>query len=888
MPVTQNHSMSSGRFKALTTKLPATLVVVFAVMLVSTAAAQAKLGVPSLQSPRNSTTVASLPAFTWKPVSRAASYQFEFSATRNFSAGVNGWAAGPITLDTTAITNDDTIPNGTYFWRVRAVSATDVPGRWSRMRKLKERWIAAPKLTGPVNSATVNWPTTPLTLNWKTVSGAVNYDVEIGTSPSMSGLVYGPTQVQGPDYVIPNELPPNSTYYWTVQPVDGAGQLGTKSKVGSFTLKWPSDTTLTETDASPDSTYEEPTFSWTPIAGAASYEIEVATQPTYPANSVIIDATGLISPEYTPTSFFPDHTTLYWRIRARDLDSDAGSWNNGQSFEELFDQNNPTIQNVTVDDGNNSDANVDGGSTNDPIIRWTPVPGASEYTLTFAPWTSGAGCNYNSGTSTESTPETVWTPAGTGSEPGWQSSEYQWPGSADQGNNISLPTGSYCISLVAFRNDSPLAGSTIISAPTLLGNGISPAFTFTAPTTPSGSLGTTTNATYSPGLVPPAAGSSAVGEGSTLSTTPLFQWQPIAGAAGYYVIVANDNQFDPNSIVTGGYTNTTAWAPPVSLKDQSGDYWWEVIPVNPSTDNGQPVYDPEGGYDPQHFDKSSTPPAPVSPVNGANVGTQPTFSWHSAQAAVNYTLQVSADPSFANPIETDTTDSTSFTSGSTLPPGETLYWRVRANDVDNALNWSPTQTFTHNLPAPILLASDPHSGRTIPLLAWSPVTTASGYNLQVTSGTNTSTVAVDTPDLTPTELLPPGISTYKVQSVFPGGATSAFSSAVTYKRTIPAPGGIHATKHGSRVLVSWKSDSIAKAYVIQLSTTPGFSSPIVSDTTENLAWVPQIPAADVNLKLWWRLAVVDFEGNTGAFHEGIFNGKSSKKSKSTKKKSKKK
>jgi hypothetical protein len=886
MPVTKNHALSSSRLKALSAKLPATLIAVFAVMLVSTAAAQAKLGAPKLQSPGNSSTAASMPAFTWKAVAKAASYQFEFSAERNFSSSVPGWSAGPITLDTTAITNDDTVPNGTYFWRVRAMSATDVPGRWSAMRKLKEKWVATAALTSPVNNTTVNWPSTPLTLTWKTAPGAVNYDIEISTTPTMSNLVYGPTQVQGPEYVIPNELAPNSTYYWTVQPVNGAGQLGTKSKVGTFTLDWPSNTTLTETDTSPDSTYEEPTFSWTAVPGAASYELEVSSDPSYPANAIIIDSTGLITDNYHPTSFLPNHTTLYWRIRARDDDGNAGSWNDGQSFTETFDTGIPSITNLEVIDGTTG-AVLNGGNTSDPIVKWTPVPGASSYTVTMAAWNAGSGCDYNNDVKTTSTPETALTPIGQGENNNWQNTQYGWTGAANNGTGIIINGAlSVCVSVIAERNDSPLAGSTIESTPTVLGSTTTPAFSYVPPTS-SGTLAPGIPvSTYSPGLASPAYGTGTYTEGSTLSTTPLFQWQSVPGAAGYYLIIANDQNFDPNSIVTGVYTAQTSYVPPLSLKDQSGDYWWEVIPV--ASPGSQPLSDPEtGDYDPQYFNKSSTPPTPVSPVNGVNVGTQPVFSWTSAQAAENYTFEVSADPSFANPIETDTTDSTSLTSSTTLPPGETLYWRVRANDIDNGLNWSAVQTFTHNLPAPTPLASNPVSGSTIPLLAWSPVTLATGYNLQITSGTNVATFAVDTPYLTPTELLAPGISTYKIQSVFPGGATSAYSSAVTYKRSLPAPSIIHATKSGSRVLVTWKSDPIAKAYTIELSTTPGFSSPIASDNTQNLAWVPQIPAADVNKKLYWRIAAVDFSSNVGAFHQGVFKGKVVKKAKSTKKTKKK-
>jgi hypothetical protein len=265
----------------------------------------------------------------------------------------------------------------------------------------------------------------------------------------------------------------------------------------------------------------------------------------------------------------------------------------------------------------------------------------------------------------------------------------------------------------------------------------------------------------------------------------------------------------------------------------------------------------------------------VSPVNGSNVPTQPTFSWQSARSAANYTLVISADSTFADPIQTVTTDSTSYTMTSTLPAGKTLYWRVRANDLSNNLNWSATQTFTHNLPAPGW-QSVPKTGFAIPLLSWSPVTGAVGYNLQITNGGQSSVVALNTPDWTPAEFLNPGINHLQLQSVFPGNMASAFSSVATYDRTLPSPGGIHASKHGDRILIKWKTDPLAKGYTVQLATTTGFGNPVAIDTTQNSAWVPQISAADAKVRLYWRLAAVDNGGNVGAWHSGVFNGKHAK------------
>lgn len=868
------------RLLKMGSRLGRVITAVMGAMLVMSAAAHASVSSPRLTAPKDRAVVKSLPAFTWRPVRKAAEYQIEFSSTPSFATGVADIAAGPVTVTTTGYTNTEPIPNGTYYWRVRAVSATGVGGRWSRIRRITKRWNTAPKLLSPIKGAKVNWPDTPVMLRWSSVPYAVNYQLEIGTTRGMTTLAYGPVDVQGPDSVVPATLAPG-TYYWLVRPIDAAGNTGKSSAIQSFTLAWPSSTSVHETDVSPDPDYQEPSFSWAPIPGASSYEIQVSTDPSFPLSSTIIDQTNWSGTSYTASHFYPNHTAMYWRVRAQDSQGDAGSWTDGQSFTDVFDQQTPqNFHNVTasgsIDDGDLSDSN--------PILRWSPVPGASHYLLSFAPWSPGTGCNFNALEPIQSTTNTAWTPGGWppgATSPGqavsdlptyanWQHQEYGWTGAALSGNNYLMSGGAWCVSLIAVRADAPLVGSAIESAPTVLGSLSAPAFDY-QPATATGTL--TSGTTVSGGeLLPPAYGSTPVAGGSTLSTTPLIEWNPVPTADGYYVIISNDAQFDSNAIVTGGFTNTDAWAPPVPLQDQTGAYWWEVIPVSSQTNGGEPQTlggATDGGYAPAAFNKNSRPPSPIAPISGANASGMPTFSWHSAQGAVSYTLEISTDPTFASPIETDTTDATSYSAGATLPGGVRLYWRVRANDESYNLNWSPAQTFTHNMPVP-QPASKPTRGATIPTLSWAPVAGATSYNLTITSGGASTTQSSTTPYFTPTEFFSPGTTTWKVQSVFPGGGTSAYSASKSYRRTIPPPSRIRAKKSGSRIIVTWKPDAIAKNYSVQLSTSSEFSSPIVNTTTANTSWVPNITPQQAAVKLYWRVAVVDDAGTVGSYHTGIF------------------
>ncbi len=200
---------------------------------------------------------------------------------------------------------------------------------------------------------------------------------------------------------------------------------------------------------------------------------------------------------------------------------------------------------------------------------------------------------------------------------------------------------------------------------------------------------------------------------------------------------------------------------------------------------------------------------------------------------------------------------------------------MRANDVLNNLNWSATETFTHNLPAPSSLHI-PKAGTTIPLLSWPAVTGAVGYTVQVTTGNGSQQATVDTPyHMTPAEFMAPGISHLQIQSIFPGGLTSAFSKIATYNRTLPSPGGIRATKHGARILVSWKADPLAKAIRDPALDDDGLRR---SDRQRHHSGTYRMGPAGQRRRtrscaIYWRLAAVDYQGNIGAWHYGCVQRK---------------
>ena len=821
--------------------------------------AGARISAPRVQSPGNEASVQSLPAFTWGSVRGAAQYEFEFAADRKFSSGVNGFGQGAIRLNDTAITSDKTIPDGTYYWRVRGVTAKDHAGPWSHTRVLNKAWTSNPTLLSPL-SGTVAWPANPLVLRWTAVSRATKYDIWIATDPALSNLIFGsvnsPEWTTGTVAAVSAALTPG-TYYWAITPVDAEGNLGHRSTISSFTWTWPSDTSTNDANVATDANLVEPQFSWVAVPAAASYEVEVNSSDSFPVGSKLCCDDHVLGTALSPTHFLPNETTLYWRVRAIDVRGDAGEWNYGPTFRQSFDEVNPSVGGLSLDtlDANGQLTPLNGGSaTTTPVVTWNPVPGASSYEIQTTPYSSG--CDWTTNVRDESTSTTSWTPLGNG---GSNPNPGVWPG--PESGDISANGTTYCFRILARQDDGATNGSKIDSNWTYLGGFNNPAFQFEPMPAQNGVPGEMPSSAYAL----PAAG-------AMTPRAPLFTWQPVPGANSYYVVIARDQAF--TDVIDVGFTSVAAYSPRIPYRDDTAPYWWAIVPAEHA--NGTGVFtSPEQGQDnPQQFLKSSVPPAPLAPTSGADGGTVPTLRWSSAEGVRNYRVQVAGDPTFSNTLIDVTTDSTAYTVETMLPANRTLYWRVRATDVSgNGLNWSSTASFTHSVPAPSPSPGNPTGGESLPVFSWTPVNGAIGYDIHLVQADGTTKdFNLGGPLLSWQYWYGTGIWRWQVRADFPGGVSSAyFSPQMQFVRVQNPPGGARGTKSGSRIVISWNPDPNARQYRVELSATDGFGSPVASDTTDNSVWVPQVDASTAGRTLYWRVASVDEGGNVGAYDTGVFH-----------------
>lgn len=831
------------------------------------ATAHGAVRAPALQHPAEGAQVAAIPVMSWHPVRGAVQYEFQLSADRNFGSIVLGRGRGSFRTGNTAATVPTSLPDGDYWWRVRAIDARNGAGAWSGARSLRKRWLAAPQLTGPVGGLAIPFPAQPLVLQWTRSPGATRYLVDISTDPTLAAPAPGITgriDTSGNQFTPPAALAPGR-YHWAVTPVDAEGHRGTRSSVGSFVWTWDTRTATRVQDLEPDPRLYDPQFSWDPIDGAAAYKVEVNTSEDFPAGSAVCCAETVIGNSLSPLKVLANNR-YHWRVRAIDPDGTPGLWNVGTPFEKSFDPVAPSVPSLRLRDNLADPATDLGGGTvatvETPVVTWEPIKGATSYEVQVAPFQSG--CNWTSGGRRDFlTASTAWTPLSprtNGRVPGGVA--FEAPASDSP---LLSDGGTYCVR-VAARSDRTATGDEVVSDWTQL-NGIGqPGFRFRRATVaPAGGS-----------LVMPAENYRLPQSGGATSRLPLFTWVPVPGAQSYFVVVAKDPSF--TTIVDVALTQVPAYAPRgrsnvTTYPDETTSYYWVVMPA--TGDNGDGVTTQPQQNSPQAFEKRSVPAQLMGPAEGADVADQPTFRWTSVEGAREYRLQVAQDPTFADRLDDVTTSALAHTSSTTYPVDSLLYWRVRAADERRVgLTWSRTGTFRRRLPTPVPSADTPTEGGAIPLLRWSPVQGAVSYDLHVEQADGTrKDFTVRSPAFTPTTFYGTGVWRWQVRASFPargGTASGAYSPLRPFTRRIVAPTGLRAQSRRGRLVLAWAETVMAKRYLVEVSDTNSFGRVVDRVRTDGTSWAPRLvsPLLRSAPVLHWRVAALDEGNNAGAFATG--------------------
>ena len=209
-----------------------------------------------------------------------------------------------------------------------------------------KHWTQTATLLAPSNDASIAWPSTPLVMRWSAVPHAYEYLVQIATDREFANVVVGSAKslvkTTGTAYALNTTLPAGR-YYWRVTPVDNEEHRGVPSESRSFAWFWPTGTTTSVANVNRTAETFEPEFTWGPVPGAAHYEVQVNSAQQFPAGSMWCCQKEplTVGTSLTPTTVLPNNNLYYWRVRALDVNGNAGEWNEGETFQEVLRRSHP-------------------------------------------------------------------------------------------------------------------------------------------------------------------------------------------------------------------------------------------------------------------------------------------------------------------------------------------------------------------------------------------------------------------------------------------------------------------------------------------------------------------------------------------------------------------
>ena len=299
---------------------------ILAVILVLGAccSAFAAVAVPNPLSPASGTNLQSPLTISWSAVtdpSGILGYNWQVSTSSTFPtiALQNSTNAG-ITQDTVS-----GLPNGTYFWRVQAVSGAFVKSAWSAARSFNITGAGpgqpgAPALS-PTKAYSTFHPLEVMTFNWSPVAGAASYVLQASQDPSFPATTTITfNNIPNPTYSF--STPDEGTYSARVYAVSANGIAGVPSNIINFSVFYNNPIGAPPAPLSPanGASLTLPVqLAWTDVANPqpSGYELQIAKDSGF--QQIEDDSPQLNNPNRTVLSLTSGQK--FWRVRSAQGDA---------------------------------------------------------------------------------------------------------------------------------------------------------------------------------------------------------------------------------------------------------------------------------------------------------------------------------------------------------------------------------------------------------------------------------------------------------------------------------------------------------------------------------------------------------------------------------------
>ncbi len=477
-------------------------------------------------------------------------------------------------------------------------------------------------------------------------------------------------------------------------------------------------------------------ITWTGLANATSYDVQLSTTNTYATKIIDANLTGT-SQAYTGLA---NGTTYYVRVRGLNSEG-AGNWREHSFKTQLA---TPTL----TSPANNAVAQLIAGN-----MTWSAVTGADNYLLQVS-----TDANFNTtviNNATLTTNSFAYTAlnnnttyywrvkaTATGGDESAFSSVYQFK------TVVGIPTLttpanlSYCISTGGVLMFNSVSGATAyeiqlasdvafqnVVSQNLNVNGISHTYNLLNNNTvyfwrvkaknadgagDYSAVWSFTTVLAAPTLQSPS------NDAISSATSGFLSWASVDGATAYEVLLATDMGFTAVVLTDANVASATkAYA---GLNNNT-TYYWKVRAKNANC---------TGAWSNTfNFETVLAAPVLATPANNAvNIPVSGNVTWNAVNGATSYDVQIASDNGFTTFLVNQTGVVGNTLAYTNLNNKSVHYWRVRAVKTGSISDWSATFQFTSHLTAATLLApANNAQGQALASsIQWQSLTGVTGYD----------------------------------------------------------------------------------------------------------------------------------------------------------------